>query len=137
MNGRSEMNLRSTPKAAALALALAGFLAGPSIHAQGAAPVVIEEDDATYTLRNDLIVANISKRNGSLNSLRYREVEMLDGRGRSSGYWSHTAASPTVIDRVTIDPKANGGERGRNLRQRHFRWQEDGERSRRKRGGRY
>jgi rhamnogalacturonan endolyase len=79
----------------------------------GAAGVEARESGDAYTLSNGVIAAEIAKRSGGLVSLKYNGIEVLDARGRGTpGYWSHSAAGAKVIDSITIDPKANGGERG-------------------------
>jgi rhamnogalacturonan endolyase len=76
------------------------------------APVTLTETPDTYTLANGILAAKISKRTGGLDSLTYNNLETLQGNGsRDSGYWSHNAASPKMIQTITIDPKANGAER--------------------------
>jgi rhamnogalacturonan endolyase len=79
----------------------------------GAAPVTVQENDAAFTLSNGIVTARVLKRNGDLISLAYRGTETLtDQSGRAGGYWSHDASGGMrTITRVTIDPKANGGER--------------------------
>ncbi len=96
------------------ALARVGFvviLIATSLAA--ANPVSLTEDADTYTLANGLVTAKIDKHSGSLASLNYKSFEILDPtRHRPQGYWSHTAASDQMTQRVTIDPKTNNGERG-------------------------
>jgi rhamnogalacturonan endolyase len=79
-----------------------------------AAPsVVVSENDNSYTLANGIVTAQVSKRSGDLVSLKYKNLEMFDTQsGRQAGYWSHNAARGQQETRITIDPKANGGERG-------------------------
>ena len=78
------------------------------------APVVtVSEDDASFTLDNGIVTAHVGKRSGDLISLKYKKLEMLDAHdGRQAAYWSHNAARGQQEMRITIDPKANGGERG-------------------------
>lgn len=47
-------------------------------------------------------------------SLEYKGLEVLtDKSGHAGGYWSHdTTGGQKTVSRVTIDPRANGGERG-------------------------
>ncbi len=81
----------------------------------GAAPlpaVTVSENFSTYTLDNGIVTARISKNSGDLLSLKYNNLELLDSHGgRPAGYWEHNVARGRVTDRVTINPKANGGER--------------------------
>ncbi len=102
------MRKRSIPTIA-LALSLCATL--PSV--RGAEQVVtILEDEANFTLANDVVVAKVSKRAGDLVSLKYKDLELLGASGHAGGYWSHSAAGPHHAARVTIDPKTNHGERG-------------------------
>ena len=103
--------------------------------------VTIAETADTYVLDNGIVTARVAKASGDLVSLRYRELEMLatlltpeglpdlekdppgaNPNGLNRGmtdhqyaFWSHDAMGPRgtapAIARVTIDPKANGGER--------------------------
>lgn len=76
-------------------------------------PVTVSEDDTSFTLDNGIVTARVAKHSGDLISLKYKDLEMLDANSRQGGYWEHnTARSGQVMDRMTIDPKANGGERG-------------------------
>lgn len=75
-------------------------------------PVAVSENQGSYTLANGIVSAQIAKRSGDLTSLKYRGLELLAAAGHDSGYWSHNAARGRLIDRITIDPKTNGGERG-------------------------
>jgi rhamnogalacturonan endolyase len=76
--------------------------------------VRVTETAETFTLANDLVTAVVSKRTGDLVSMTYKGTETLtpDAGGHSAAYWSHdTTGGKDVIARVSIDPKANGGER--------------------------
>ncbi len=76
-------------------------------------PVTVSENVNSFVLDNGIVVARVSKNSGDLLSLEYKHLEMLDANGeRQVAYWSHNAARGRQIDRVTIDPKTNGGERG-------------------------
>jgi rhamnogalacturonan endolyase len=76
-------------------------------------PVTISENENSFTLDNGIVTAQIAKRSGDLISLKYKNLEMLDTQDQQqSAYWSHNAARGRQIDRITIDPKTNGGERG-------------------------
>ncbi|MDR1012212.1 MAG: hypothetical protein LBM04_14000 [Opitutaceae bacterium] len=104
-------------------------------------PVTLAEDVETYTLDNGVVAARVSKVTGDLVSLRYNNLELLatsltpDTKpaaqgdspannpnwraptigGHQHGYWSHDTmgvrGSAPAIPSVTIDPRANGGER--------------------------
>jgi len=77
-----------------------------------AAPAVtLSQDDEAFTLDNGIVTARVSKRSGDLLSLEYKNLQMLDA-GRQVAYWSHnTARAANIIDRITIDPKTNDGQR--------------------------
>jgi rhamnogalacturonan endolyase len=76
--------------------------------------VTVAEDDASFTLSNGTIIARVLKRSGDLSSLKWRGREMLtDASGHAGAYWSHdTTGGASLLTRVTIDPKTNGGARG-------------------------
>ncbi|OAM89923.1 polysaccharide lyase family protein [Termitidicoccus mucosus] len=104
--------------------------------------VILSEDAETYTLDNGVVAARVSKVTGDLVSLRYKNLELLATSltpdfkpaaqggapadnpnwrapsitGHQHGYWSHDTmgvkGSAPAIPSVTIDPRANGGERG-------------------------
>ena len=78
-----------------------------------AAPAVtVTEDESTFTLDNGIVRARAAKRSGDLLSLRYQGQEVLNaGAGHPAGYWSHNTARGRVSPRVSVDPRANGGER--------------------------
>jgi rhamnogalacturonan endolyase len=110
--------------------------------AQSAAgAVTIQDDQIAYTLDNGVVSARVDKSSGDLVSLKYKGAEMLatilgpdglpdikadppgqNGRGfgpftdHQYGFWSHDAMGPRgtqpAVARITIDPSANGGERG-------------------------
>ncbi len=94
-------------------LVVAWWLAGTIVLSAQTA-VTVSENDNSFTLDNGVVTARVSKRSGDLLSLRYKKLELLDTEsGRQEGYWSHnTARAGKIIPRLTIDPKANGGERG-------------------------
>jgi rhamnogalacturonan endolyase len=109
--------------------------------ARGAGAVSVTEDQSTYTLDNGIVTAMVAKASGDLVSLRYKGTEILgtlmgpDGRpdlqrdppgdnpnglnrgmtDHQYGFWSHDAmgvrGTEPAVARVTIDPRANGGER--------------------------
>jgi len=93
----------------------AGLLAQPALAARAVAapPVGVAEDDFSFTLTNGVVMARVAKRTGDLTSLKYRGLELLDAdSGRGAAYWSHDLARGRRSFRVSIDPAANGGERG-------------------------
>jgi rhamnogalacturonan endolyase len=83
------------------------------VHAAPAPKVTISETFTSYVLDNGIVTARVAKNSGDLISLEYNDLKLLDPRGgRQAAYWSHNAAQGKQIDRITIDPKTNGGERG-------------------------
>src|ERR1035437_692440 len=95
------------------AAAILFCLAPAMFYGAPASPVVISEDDSTFTLANGIVTAHAAKRSGDVTSLKYRGLEMLNtASGRQAGYWSHNTLRGQHIARITIDPKTNGGERG-------------------------
>lgn len=82
--------------------------------ARAAAPVIVSESETNFTLDNGIVTARVSKRSGDLTSLQYKGRDVLtDQSGHAGAYWSHdTTGGTDTIDRITIDPKSNGGERG-------------------------
>ncbi len=83
------------------------------LQAASTQPVTVSENAGSFILDNGIIKARVSKSSGDLVSLEYKNLEMLDANGgRQVAYWSHNAARGWQIDRITIDPKTNGGERG-------------------------
>ncbi len=96
-----------------LAVITAIFLLPAWLRAASNTAVTVSENDLSYTLDNGIVTAQIAKRSGDLLSLKYKNLEMLDARGQHpAGYWEHNAARGQVTDRISIDPKTNGGERG-------------------------
>lgn len=102
------------------------------------APVTVTDDASAYTLANGIVTVRVDKRSGDLLSLKYKGMEMLgtvagpdglpdvkfDKPGKNSrgfgpftdhqyGFWSHDTdgPNPTTIDKITINPKTNGGAR--------------------------
>lgn len=74
------------------------------------APVTVTDLPNSYALDNGILSARVAKRSGDLISLRYRGLEMLAGNtGRDVAYWSHDTARGERADRLTINPKTNGG----------------------------
>jgi rhamnogalacturonan endolyase len=95
-----------------LSLGLYGIRAAEAAAVE-AGPVTVAETAETYTLSNGIVTAEVSKRSGGLMSLKCRGLEILNADGRGTpGYWSHAATSPKMVESITIDPKANQGERG-------------------------
>ena len=95
-----------------LAVVALAFLLPVFVQAAVNPAVTVREDDSSFILDNGIVTAHIGKRSGDMISLKYKNLEMLDGGTRSPGYWSHNAARGKQLDRITIDPKTNGGERG-------------------------
>lgn len=128
---------RTARYCAVLAISLClGIAAGAQKSSLG--KVTIQEDASAYTLSNGIISIRVDKSSGDLLSVKFKNTEMLatimgpDGlpdvtvdkpgqnlRGgfhsftdHQYGFWSHDASGPETTSRITIDPKANGGERG-------------------------
>jgi rhamnogalacturonan endolyase len=76
--------------------------------------VTISQDASSFVLSNGIVTARVSKRNGDLQSLLYKEIETLTDRsGHPGGYWSHDAGGGIEHQtKITIDPKTNSGDRG-------------------------
>jgi rhamnogalacturonan endolyase len=69
--------------------------------------VTVSENDNSFTLDNGIVTARVSKRSGDLLSLRYQNLEMLDGNGqRNAGYWEHNTARGEVKTSITINPRS-------------------------------
>ena len=96
------------PKLAVVTLAL--LL--PAILRAAPPAVTVSEDQNSFTLDNGIVTARVAKRSGDLTSLKYKKLELLDTGDHPSAYWSHNAARGRQVTRVTIDPQANGGQRG-------------------------
>jgi rhamnogalacturonan endolyase len=121
-----------------LGLSIASLAIAANAQKPSGEKVTLAEDGSAYTLSNGTITARVDKKSGDLLSMKYKGTEMLgtlpgpDGlpdvaidkpganiRGGNHnftdhqyGFWSHdTDSSTPTIDKVTIDPKANGGER--------------------------
>jgi rhamnogalacturonan endolyase len=78
-----------------------------------AGKVEVADSPDSYTLSNGVLTAKVDKRSGNLASLRYHDTEILDPNARRpEGFWSHSASSPDMTRKITIDPKSNNGERG-------------------------
>jgi rhamnogalacturonan endolyase len=71
------------------------------------APVTITDNGDSWTMDNGIVKATILKSNGNMNPLIYHGVTVVG----QSEYWERTP-SGQVTPSVTIDPKANGGQRG-------------------------
>ncbi len=71
------------------------------------APVTVTDNGDTWTMDNGIVKATIIKANGNMQTIDYHGVSIV---GRSE-YWERVP-SGTVTPSLTIDPKANGGQRG-------------------------
>jgi rhamnogalacturonan endolyase len=83
--------------------------------AQGdATPVTVKDNGTTWTLSNAYVTATISKTTGDMTSLKYKGLETMGYvSGHHAGYWEQNPSGAKRLDAtVTIDPAANGGERG-------------------------
>jgi rhamnogalacturonan endolyase len=79
-----------------------------------ATPVKIASDDASFTISNSQLTATLSKKTGDLISLKFHNLETMGhSSGHPAGYWEqNTGNASQIIPSITIDPAANGGERG-------------------------
>lgn len=94
----------------ALLLAIGGAIR--QVRAGPLSGVTLVENADFYTLANQFVSARISKQSGGLVSLTYHKTELLVGGSRhADGYWSHAPSGKGVVDRITLDPATNGGER--------------------------
>ena len=120
-----------------LVVGLAASIHSAAQSKSGTRAVTLTEDGSAYTLANGIVTARIDKKSGDLLSMKYKGTEMLatiygaDGlpdttvdkpganlRGgghrytdHQYGFWSHDTDGPHTIDKITIDPQSNGGER--------------------------
>ncbi len=92
---------------------LIALAASFSVEAQSKNSVVLSENNEIYTLANKSVTATVSKNSGDLISLKYKGLELLEGgSGHPFAYWSHAPAKNSqVINKVTINPAKNEGER--------------------------
>ena len=88
------------------------FFVASSIVRAEPAPVAVTETADTYTLANGIVTAIIDKHSGGLMSLVYNKLEMLNPGRHDASYWSHSAASDQMIQKITIDPSSNNGAIG-------------------------
>jgi len=71
--------------------------------------VTVSDNGNSWTLNNGIVKATVTKDSGSMPSLIYHGLQMMAASG---GTWEHNPLSaPTVTNRITIDPAANGGTR--------------------------
>lgn len=76
-------------------------------------PVSIRENADSYVLENGIIETTISKKTGNMLSVKYLGQDLLtETRNAGAAMWSHDTTSPEVINKITIDPATNNGERG-------------------------
>jgi rhamnogalacturonan endolyase len=91
---------------------LVAIAASPSLlHSQtsAAAPVTVTDNGKTWTLDNGIVKATITKDSGSMPSLIYKGVQILQASG---GTWEHNPqGAPVLVNSVSIDPATNGGAR--------------------------
>ena len=74
-----------------------------------AAGVTVTDNGASWTLDNGIVTATVTKNSGSMPSFKFHGREM---RKASGGTWEHNPmGAPVLVNSVTIDPAANGGER--------------------------
>jgi rhamnogalacturonan endolyase len=74
------------------------------------APVTITDNGRSWTLDNGIVKATVSKDSGSMPSLMYKGVQVLQASG---GTWEHNPqGAPELVNSLSIDPATNGGARG-------------------------
>jgi rhamnogalacturonan endolyase len=94
------------------AVALVALAVAPSfVRAQSAtAPVTITDNGRSWTLDNGIVKATVTKDSGSMPSLMYKGVQVLQASG---GTWEHNPqGAPELVNSLSIDPATNGGARG-------------------------
>jgi rhamnogalacturonan endolyase len=120
----------------AAAVAISVSLAAAQAQERSNAPVKVTETQDFFTLDNGIVQAQVSKKSGDLVTLAYKGSNLLatitkpdgtpdfdidppgdPGRGRGMtdhmyGFWSHDTIADRNETKITIDPAANGGERG-------------------------
>jgi rhamnogalacturonan endolyase len=84
-------------------------------------PVIVTQDNSTFTLSNGILIAKVSKTNGDLTSMIYNGIETMyvpgagtggGGGGHPWGYWEQTPGrNSRNVDSLTIDPANNNGDR--------------------------
>jgi hypothetical protein len=77
-------------------------------------PVSITDNGAAYVMTNAYVTATVSKVTGDLVSLKYKGFETMGYvSGHHAGYWEQNPSGAARLEaKLTIDPAANGGERG-------------------------
>ncbi len=110
--------LASALLAAALAAPAARADDGPPAVARpdAKAPVTVNDDGKMFTLANGIVTARVNKRTGDLESLVYKDLETMGHDQGRAGYWEQDPSAAAKVggltNSITIDPKANDGERG-------------------------
>ncbi len=98
--------------AALVHVALVALAASPSLlraQASPAAPVTVTDNGKSWTLDNGIVKATITKDSGSMPSLIYKGVQILQASG---GTWEHNPqGAPVLVNSLSIDPATNGGAR--------------------------
>ncbi len=76
-------------------------------------PVTLIDTGTNYILSNGYVTASISKTTGDMVSLKYHGLETMGFvSGHHAGYWEQNPSGAVrKEDRITIDPRKNGGER--------------------------
>jgi len=92
---------------------LALLLAAPLSLAAQNMPVTVTDNGRSWTLDNGIVKATVTKDNGSMPSLVYREHgHEIEVMAASGGTWEHTPqGAPQLTNSITIDPATNAGER--------------------------
>jgi rhamnogalacturonan endolyase len=80
----------------------------------GNAPVSVTDNGTSFILSNGYLTATINKISGDMVSLKVKGLETQGYvSGHHAGYWEQSPAGAARMEaKLTIDPKANGGERG-------------------------
>ena len=103
--------LRSACPSWLVSISLATLLVSPCLlRAQAAsAPVTVTDNGRSWTLDNGIVKATITKDSGSMPSLLYHGVQIMQASG---GTWEHNPqGAPVLTNSVSIDPATNGGQR--------------------------
>lgn len=93
---------------------LASLTATPSFAQSPSAPVTVTDTGAAFVLSNGYLTATINKKTGDMTSLKVNGLETQGYvSGHHAGYWEQNPNGAARMEsRLTIDPAANGGERG-------------------------
>src|ERR1700722_7023938 len=108
-SGKSLPNGRGSVRARLTFACIAMVMLHAAVDGPPAAAVTVSDNGNSWTLDNGIVRATITKDSGSMPSLIYRGMQMMAASG---GTWEHNPqGAPSVTNRITIDPAANGGAR--------------------------